>query len=79
MSEEVQEPRNEAVGTHQEGQLENAEAAMEINRSTQNLEVEVQPNVPQIPIPDFSFSAKPTSEMGKAWEEWMVKQQSGVA
>jgi hypothetical protein len=52
---------------------------MEINGSTKNPEVEAQPNVPKIPIPDFSFSAELTSEMGKAWEEWMVKQQSGVA
>jgi hypothetical protein len=74
-SEATQQPRNEAVGTHQEGQLENTEATMEINGSTQKPEVEVQPNVPQIPIPDFSFSAEPTGEMGKAWEVWMAKQQ----
>jgi hypothetical protein len=77
--EAAQEPQNEAVGTHQEGQPENAEAAMEINGSTQNPEVEVQPNVPQIPIPDFSFSAEPTGEMGKAWEEWMAKEQPEAA
>jgi hypothetical protein len=47
---------------------------MEINGSTQNPKVELQPDVPQIPIPDFSFSDEPIGEMGKAWEEWMVKE-----
>jgi len=65
----AQQPRNEELGTHQEGQPENTEATMEINRSTQKQEAEVQPNVPQIPSPDFSFSAESTGEMGKAWEE----------
>jgi hypothetical protein len=60
----VQEPQNEAVGTHQEGPLENTEAAIGANGSTQNWEAEVQPDVPQIPIPYFSFSAEPTGEMG---------------
>jgi hypothetical protein len=32
----AQELQNQAIGTHQEGQPENVEAAMEINRSTQN-------------------------------------------
>jgi hypothetical protein len=48
---------------------------MQINGSTQNPEVEVQPNVPQIPIPEFSFSAEPAGEMGKSWEEWMAKKK----
>jgi hypothetical protein len=52
---------------------------MEIKRSTQILEVEAQPNVPQIPIPEFSFLVELTGEMGKAWEEWMAKQQPRVA
>jgi hypothetical protein len=51
---------------------------MEINGSTQNPKVELQPDVPQIPIPDFSFSDEPIGEMGKAWEEWMVKEQPEV-
>jgi hypothetical protein len=36
----MQEPQNEAVGTHQEGPPGNIEATMEINGSTQNLETE---------------------------------------
>jgi hypothetical protein len=70
---------NEAVGTHQEGQPENAEVSHGNKWKHTEPEVEAQPNVPQIPIPDFSFSAEPTGEMGKAWEEWMVKQQPRVA
>jgi hypothetical protein len=49
---------------------------MQINESTQNPEVELQPDVPQIPIPEFSFLDEPIGEMGKAWEEWMAKEQS---
>jgi hypothetical protein len=48
---------------------------MQINESTQNPEVELQPDVPQIPIPDFSFSDELIGEMGKDWEEWMAKEQ----
>jgi hypothetical protein len=60
-------PRNEAVGTHQEIPLEYTEAAIGANGSTQNPKKEVQPDVPQIPIPDFSFSAEPIGAMGMAW------------
>jgi hypothetical protein len=52
---------------------------MEINGSTQNLEAELQPEVPQIPIPDFSFSDEPIGEMGKSWEEWMAKEKLEAA
>jgi hypothetical protein len=52
---------------------------MEINGSTQNPEVEIQPYVPQIPIPDFSFSDEPIGDMGKAWEEWMEKEKMEAA
>jgi hypothetical protein len=51
----MQELQNQLVGTHKEGQPENDEEAMEINESTQNLEVELQLDVPQIPIPIFFF------------------------
>jgi hypothetical protein len=75
----AQELQNQAEGTHQEGQLENVDATMEIYGSTQNPEVELQLDVPQIPILEFSFSDEPIGEMGKSWEEWMAKEQPEAA
>jgi hypothetical protein len=49
----VHEPQNKEEETHQEIPPENVEAAVGANRSAQNPEAEVQPDVPQIPIPDF--------------------------
>jgi hypothetical protein len=51
---------------------------MEINGSTQNPKVELQPDVPQIPIPIFSFLDELIGEMGKYCEEWMAKEKLEV-
>jgi hypothetical protein len=68
------EPQKKEEETHQEIPPRNIEETVGANRSTQNPKAEVQPDVPQIPIPYF-FLAKPTSEMATAWVEWMVKEQ----
>jgi hypothetical protein len=75
----VHKPQNKEEETHQEIPLEHLEAVAGDNGSAQNPKAEVQPNVPQIPILDFSFLIEPTGEMGTNWVEWMAKEQLEAA
>jgi hypothetical protein len=72
----AQVPQNEEVETQQEVQPKSTEAALEVNRTTQNLEAPVQPDESQMTI-----SGQPTEETtanASAWPEWLMGEQPEV-
>jgi hypothetical protein len=72
----MQAPQNEEVETQQEVHPKSIKAALEVNRMTQNLEVEVQPDESQTTI-----SGQPTEETivnASSWLEWLMGEQLKV-
>jgi hypothetical protein len=69
----VQEPQNKEAETQQEIQPEHTEAAVEVNRTTQHLGAEEQPDETQ--APDLGQPAEETTGTTWAWPEWMTGEQ----